>query len=592
MLQQQDFPKANNPHQRTGEVNAGPCMSEFRFVMGLILMRLEQGQPITRKALPRPRNPFVANRLLTAVSPDFRSLKKLGLPQLYIGTVTKDDRRSKGTISKESSEAIQSMGREPKLKAELESTPRKDHSVSVLNPRSPSFVPSNDKRGAAMTGKQTPPHKRVPKPDSLNADLSTALTNVDHAAVNSEARNENSVPPHKRFPVASKAHKTPTLIEVDTDLIALEDEIEPITAIRQYTFKATTREDHALAPLDPNISRPSPTISNGSNGVTKRASASSSLDELRELQTEARSISPFYNAPMDPGNSIKKPSPVWLEPMYKQAHDSSEPPTNLSSPSTSPRAVDSALVAVHGLPLVEKAKGVSVQQKSTLLVSASSPAKSKTNRLAQNTANTTTETMVIKGSANSNSDTPFEDDPFTVAEHKIKTQADSEGTTPIISKAPTSRPPQHFNLPKDSKDMSAAFMAAAQSNFSSFATKYGRDPESDTRKELAAKGRALKRKLANEASTSDVDASLRESEEQYRYPDEVGPLNNAALVNVLTHNQECDRLPILGTHDLGGGLDRDSQELVIKANSRGEWFEIDLDWKPVVKDGRISYILR
>ena len=34
-----------------------------------------------------------------------------------------------------------------KLAFELEPSPRKDHSASVLNPRSPHFVPSNEKAG-------------------------------------------------------------------------------------------------------------------------------------------------------------------------------------------------------------------------------------------------------------------------------------------------------------------------------------------------------------------------------------------------------------------------------------------------------------
>ena len=69
--------------QRAGEVNAGPCTSKLRFVMELILMRLEQGQSISRTALPRPWNPSVANRLLTAVSPNFRSLKNLAYLTLH-----------------------------------------------------------------------------------------------------------------------------------------------------------------------------------------------------------------------------------------------------------------------------------------------------------------------------------------------------------------------------------------------------------------------------------------------------------------------------------------------------------------------------
>ena len=517
-------------------------------------------------------------------------LQGLGLHRLYIGTVTTEDRRSKGSIADDPSEAIQPVGRVPKLKADLESSPRKDHLVSVLDPRSPSFVPSPDKREAAMTGRQTPPHKRLSKPDNLNADLNTASTIVNPAAVNSNLRNENSTPPHKRFPVAFGAHKKPALVDADTDLIALEDEIDPVTAIHQYTFKATTRKDHALAPLDTNKPKPLPTIPKDSNGVTNRAPTSSSLDELKELQTEARSFSPSYNAPLDPEIFTRAPSQVRLERVYKQAHDSSEPPANPSSPSTSPPAVNSDLDAIQGLSLIEKPERIPVQQKSTPVL-ASSRVKSEINKLAHNTADATTETKVIKTSANSNFDNPFEDDPSAMAEHKIATRAQSKGITPIVSKAPTPPPPQHFNLPKENKDPSAAFMAAAQSNFSTFATKYGKDPESDTRKELAAKGRALKEKLANEASTSDVGASLREPEEQYRYPAKVGLRNNEALVNMLTQKQDSPRPPILGTHDLGGGLDFQSNDLVIQPDSRGEWFEIDLDWKAVVKDGEIRYIL-
>ena len=439
-----------------------------------------------------------------------------------------------------------------------------------------------------MTGRQTPPHKRLSKPDNVNADLNTI---VNPAAVNSNLRNENSTPPHKRFPVTFRAHKTPALVDADTDLIALEDEVDPVTAIHQYTFKATTRKDHALALLDTNTPQPLPTIPKDSNGVTNRAPASSSLDELKDLQTEARSFSPSYNAPLlDPKIFIKATSQVRLQRVYKQAYDSLEPPANQSSPSTSPPAVDSALGAVQGLSLTEKPKRIPVQQKSTLVL-ASSPVKSETNKLAHNTANATTETTVIKTSANSNFDAPFEADPFTMPEHKIHTRAESKGATPIVSKAPTPTPPQHFNPPKENKDPSAAFMAAAQSNFSTFATKYGRDPESGTRKELAAKGRALKEKLANEASTSNVGASLREPVEQYRFPTKVGLLNNATLVNMLTQKQDSPRPPILGTHDLGGGLDFQSYDLVIQPDSRGEWFEIELDWKPVMKDGEIRYIL-
>ena len=384
-----------------------------------------------------------------------------------------------------------------------------------------------------MTGRQTPPHKRLSKPDNLNADLNTASTSANPAAVNSDLRNESSIPPHKRFPLTFTAQKTPTLVEAETDLIALEDEIDPFTAIHQYTFKATTPEDHALAPLDPNTPNPLPKNPRDYNGVTNKAPAPSSLDELKELQTEAISFSPSYNAPMDTGKSIKKTSQVWLEHLYNQAHDSSDPPANPSNRLASPPAVDSALGAVQGLTLLEKDKGVPVQQKSTLVL-ATSPVKSDTNKLAHNTANATNETTVIKTSANSNFNIPFGKKPFTMAEQKIDTRAESEAAPPVVSKAPTPTPPQHFNLPKDNKSMSAAFMAAAQFNLSTFAVKYGRDPESDTRKELAAKGRALKEKLANEASTSDVGDRPSLPEEQYRFPNKVGPLNTAALVIALT----------------------------------------------------------
>ena len=404
-----------------------------------------------------------------------------------------------------------------------------------------------------MTGRQTPPHKRLSKPDNLNADFKTASTISNPAAVNSSVRNEIRTPPHKRFPVAYGAHKKPALVDADTDLIALEDEIDPVTAVRQYTFKATTREDHALAPLDTDIPKPLPTISKESKGVTNRAPASSTLDELKELQTEARSFLPSYNAPLDPIISTKAPSQVRLERVYKQAHDSSEPPANSSSPSTSPPAVEKTPGAVQGLPLKENVKGVPVHGKS-IPVFTSSPVKNKTNEPAHNTANARTETRVIKTTANCNFDTSFKD-----------------GET--------------------DRERSTTFMAAALSKFSTFASKYGRDPESETRKELAAKGRALKEKLANEASTSDFGASLREPEEQYRYTVKVGLLNNAALVNMLTKKQDSHRPSILGTHDLGGGLDDQSYDLVIQPDSRGEWFEINLDWKAVVKDREIRYIL-
>ena len=60
---------------------------------------------------------------------------------------------------------------------------------------------------------------------------------------------------------------------------------------------------------------------------------------------------------------------------------------------------------------------------------------------------------------------------------------------------------------------------------------------------------------------------------------------------MLKQKQEYDRPTIVGTHVLGGVLDARSRHLVIKLNSRGDWYEINLDWKPVVKDGRTRYML-
>ena len=74
-LQQQDPQNPYDQQQRAEQLNASPCMSKSPFFMPFILMRLEQGRSISEGALPRPWNPFVANRLHTAVSPDFHSLK-------------------------------------------------------------------------------------------------------------------------------------------------------------------------------------------------------------------------------------------------------------------------------------------------------------------------------------------------------------------------------------------------------------------------------------------------------------------------------------------------------------------------------------
>ena len=428
------------------------------------------------------------------------------------------------------------MEREPKPKAELPLTPGKGHSVSVLNPRSPSFVPSEDKHEAATTGRQTPPHKRLPKPDSLKSDLNTTSISVSPTAVTSDLRNDTTIPPHKRFSLATKAHKVSTSTEADIDLIALEDEIDPVTATHQYKFKATARKDQTLSPLEPNTPKLLPTVSKDSNGVTSRAPASSSLNELKELQPEAISFSPSYHGPVGPGVSIRNPSQAWLEHMYKLPHNSSEAPVQSLSPSTYMPAVDNSFGAVHGLSLRERAKEVPVQRESTLL-SASFRLRSETNKRAHSKTTTGTKSRVIETSANNNFDAPFEHKPSPTGEHKIdiRTENDAPPPTVLVCTVPTPTPPQDFNLPKDNKAISAAFMAAANTKFSAFATRYGKDPESETRKELAAKGKALKEKLANEAHVSDVGASVHVPEDQYRYPDEVGPLDNAAIVNLLTH---------------------------------------------------------
>ena len=439
-----------------------------------------------------------------------------------------------------------------------------------------------------MTVRQTPPHRRLSKPDDLNAHLNTTSTIVQPAADNSNVKNKTSLPPHKRLPIAATAHKASTSVEID--LIALEDEIDPLTATRQYTFKATTRKDQTLASLDPNTPKPLPTVPKDSNGFIHKAPASSSLNELKELQIEATSLSPSYIASMPPATSIKKPSQVLLEHMHKQIHDSSGPPAQSSSVSISPPVVGNDFGTVPRLPLIVNAEGTPVQRASTLVL-ASSPVKTKINKLVDSKVNTANERRVTENSANSNFDTPFENQPSIMVKHNNDARAENEATTPVPGKAPTPMPPQHFNLAKDNKAMSAAFMAAAHSSFSAFATKYSKDSESDTRKELAAKGRALKEKLESEVSSSNVGVTLRMPEEDDEVSNEVGSLDDTALANTLTQKQESDRPTIVGTHVLGEVLDPDSMRLVVKPNSRGEWFQMKLYWKPVVKDGRTCYIL-
>ena len=70
VFQQQDRQYPFDHQKRTGELKASPCMSRRLCPIRSILMTLEQGQSISREAQPRPRNPFVANRLLIAVGLD------------------------------------------------------------------------------------------------------------------------------------------------------------------------------------------------------------------------------------------------------------------------------------------------------------------------------------------------------------------------------------------------------------------------------------------------------------------------------------------------------------------------------------------
>ena len=74
-FRQQEPKNPYNQQHGAEQLNASPCMSKFLFVMALILMRLEQGQNISKGALPRPWSPFAANRLFIAVGPDFPSLQ-------------------------------------------------------------------------------------------------------------------------------------------------------------------------------------------------------------------------------------------------------------------------------------------------------------------------------------------------------------------------------------------------------------------------------------------------------------------------------------------------------------------------------------
>lgn len=83
VFQQEDRQKSYDQQQRTGELKASPCMSRLRFLPESILMMLEQGQSISREAQPKPRNPFVANRLPIAVGPDSLSLRN----QAYLDSI-------------------------------------------------------------------------------------------------------------------------------------------------------------------------------------------------------------------------------------------------------------------------------------------------------------------------------------------------------------------------------------------------------------------------------------------------------------------------------------------------------------------------
>ena len=81
----------------------------------------------------------------------------------------------------------------------------------------------------------------------------------------------------------------------------------------------------------------------------------------------------------------------------------------------------------------------------------------------------------------------------------IPVKAPDAPAAPATSTEPTESY-EGYAVPKNEKDLASAFMKAAQSKLSGFTTKYGSDPEADTRKELAAPDQALKNKLGPEDS--------------------------------------------------------------------------------------------
>ena len=404
-------------------------------------------------------------------------------------------------------------------------------STSTLNPTCATFIPQKLNDGSVPTARHTLPHKEIPELHNLGRDSSTTLSNVKANIRVSIAAQET---PDQRMPRKDDISKAQAPSDADPDLIVLYDELGPAAAMQQYSVKETRRRAGALPPIDHGLPQPIAAVEKASKDSINETTAPSSIDELRELQTEVPRASVTYDAPAEAEAAIKTPTQIWLDRMYNE--QSSLPES--SAPSPNPSLPQQALNAKHETTLVNER--------------------------------------------------------YTMSEHKIDVLGNSNSNTTAASKAPTTTPSTDSAPPKDKVSNSAAFMAAATAQFSAFEMKYGKDPELSVRKDLAAKGQALKAKIASEAGTSLVNTTPHAPEEH----------DDASNIAVYTSNATADVYPedwqnkhgtnhnsVNGSHVLGSLLDDASRFLVIRPGSRGDWFEPSLDWKPVMTEGRVCYRL-
>ncbi|MCJ1279071.1 hypothetical protein MMC21_006893 [Puttea exsequens] len=408
-----------------------------------------------------------------------------------------------------------------------------------LNPLSDVFVPTGVKNETAKVPTvrpTTPPHKRIPKIRSTKENLPPPQ---DGDPMNSlyGINGKSTLPSHYSSPTKTKIDLEESLLQLRLRHIPLQTRFlssctEGLPIPANTADESSVLSYHATSIHMPESSTwsPYPTLDKTIPAPSERLSIAPANVATAKIATPKR-IPPHLRA-IQPSSPVPaKRNPI-EESVPKVSLQVENKVTNLSEASQSPSATTMPNGKKNSKPSQKHFNPDSVTRK----------------WLDESELDLNSKVLP------SDASTPLADklidlwgDEVLDAE-RIQRAPTPPGFTPVMKKSTTVFAKTGLGSPKDVKAMNATLMTNAMSKIKDVAVKY---------------------KTNFQTNPPDLDRGVFDSTEQEGY--------ESVVIN--------------GTHELGSLLGPAEKKYLIMPNSRGDWIELSLDWKPCEKNGKRAYRL-